>query len=67
MATTNHERVGKSLELLRSGLAPFVHREVTAKVQAGAVRMDAIRRFAEDPQLADKPIGKWDAAAHCSS
>ncbi len=63
MATTNHERVGKSLELLRDGLAPFVHREVTAKVQAGAVRMDAIRRFAEDPQLADKPIGEWDAAA----
>ena len=63
MATTNHERVGKSLELLRDGLAPFVQREITAKVQAGAVRMDAIRRFAEDPQLADKPIGEWDAAA----
>ena len=63
MAATNHERVNKALELLRSGLAPFVHREVAAKVKAGAVRMDAIRRFAEDPQLANKPVGEWDAAA----
>ena len=63
MATTNHDRVSKAMELLRDGLAPFVQREVTAKVQADAVRMDAIRRFAEDPQLADKPIGEWDAAA----
>ena len=37
MATTNHERVGKAMELLRDGLAPFVHREVTAKVKAGVV------------------------------
>ena len=63
MATTNHERVNKAMELLREGLAPFVHREVTAKVQAGTVRMSAIRRFAENPQLADKPIENWDAAA----
>ena len=63
MATTNHERVGKAMELLRDGLAPFVHREVTAKVKAGTVRMDAIRRFAEDPRLADKSIDDWDVAA----
>ncbi len=63
MATTNHERVNKAMELLREGIAPFVHREVTAKVQADAVRMGTIRRFAEDPQLADKPIENWDAAA----
>jgi len=24
MATTNHERVGKALELLKGGLGPFV-------------------------------------------
>ena len=63
MATTNHERVGKAMELLRDGLAPFVHREATAKVRAGTVRMDAIRRFVEDPQLANKSIAEWDAAA----
>ena len=27
MATTNHERVGKALEVLKAGLAPFVQRE----------------------------------------
>lgn len=31
MATTNHERVGKALELLRTGLAPFVERELQAQ------------------------------------
>ena len=63
MATTNHDRVGKAMALLRDGLAPFVQREITAKVKSGTVRMDAIRRFAENPQLADKPLGEWDVAA----
>ena len=31
MAITNHERVGKSLELLKDGLGPFVEREFKAK------------------------------------
>jgi len=41
MAMTNRDRVGKALELLREGLAPFVRREMEAeydkqwKVQAG--------------------------------
>ena len=63
MATTNHDRVSKAMALLRDGLAPFVQREITAKVKSGTVRMDAIRRFAENPQLADKPLGEWDVAA----
>jgi len=29
VAITNHERVGKGLDLLRAGLAPFVEREVS--------------------------------------
>ncbi len=28
MVTTNNERVGKALELLRAGLGPFVEREL---------------------------------------
>jgi predicted AAA+ superfamily ATPase len=32
MALTNHERVGKALELLRTGLSPFVERELKAKL-----------------------------------
>ena len=63
MATTNHERVNRAMALLRSGLAPFVQREVMAKAKAGVVRMETIRRFAEDPKLADRPIDDWDAAA----
>src|SRR3984885_10078525 len=31
MATTNHERVGKALDLLKEGLLPFVERELKAK------------------------------------
>ena len=30
MAITNHERVGKALELLREGLLPFVERELSS-------------------------------------
>ena len=33
MATTNHERVGKSLDLLRDGLRPFVERELRARLR----------------------------------
>ncbi len=31
MAITNHERVGKALEHLNTGLRPFVERELKAK------------------------------------
>ena len=31
MATTNHERVGKTMELLRQGLQPFIERELHAQ------------------------------------
>ena len=30
MAMTNHERVGKALDLLKSGLGPFIERELTS-------------------------------------
>src|SRR5215470_1800577 len=62
MAITNQERVGKAMDLLRAGLAPFVGREIEVAVKAGGLRMDAVRRFAEDPMLGQKPITQWDAA-----
>ena len=31
MAITNHERVGKALELLKTGLVPFIERELKTK------------------------------------
>ena len=33
MAITNHDRVGKAMEWLREGLAPFVERELNDKVR----------------------------------
>lgn len=62
MAMTNQDRVGKGMDLLRAGLAPFVEREVQSAVNAGTVRMDAVRRFAEDPMLGKKSIAQWDVA-----
>jgi hypothetical protein len=62
MAITNQERVGKAMNLLRAGLAPFVEREVQAAAKAGTVRMDAVQRFADDPMLGRKPIAQWDVA-----
>jgi predicted AAA+ superfamily ATPase len=60
MAITNRERVDRAMELLRAGLAPYVEREVHAA--SGAVRMETIRRFSDDPILAGKPIAEWDIA-----
>jgi hypothetical protein len=51
MAMTNQERVGKAMDFLRAGLAPFVEREVQSAVKAGTMRVDAVRRFADDPLL----------------
>jgi len=63
MAITNQDRVGKAMDLLRQGLAPFVEREVQEKVRIGTVNMDTVRRFSEDPALAKRPILEWDIAA----
>jgi predicted AAA+ superfamily ATPase len=62
MAITNQERVGKAIDLLRAGLASFVEREIQSAVKAGAVRMDTVRRFSDDPMLGSKPIAQWDVA-----
>ena len=53
---TNHQRVGKALELLKTGLGPFVEREMKAtgaEVHGG---------YAQDPVLANKSISEWDVA-----
>ena len=34
MAITNHDRVGKALDLLRGGIAPFIEREFKSVYQA---------------------------------
>ncbi len=62
MAITNHERVGKALDLLKQGLAPFIERELK-NVYKDQARAQAARLMGEDRLLADKPLAKWDAAA----
>lgn len=61
MAITNQERVGKAMELLRAGLAPFVERELKSQHQAQAA--DAARRyFGDDRTVGKKPLAEWDVA-----
>ena len=59
MAVTNHERIGKALELLKTGLGPFVEREM--KSTYGDEARDQVSRFmGADRLLADKPVDQWD-------
>src|SRR5881628_2488235 len=62
MAMTNHERVGKALDLLKSGLGPFIERELTSAYKARASE-EARRLLPADDRLnSTRPIDQWDAA-----
>ncbi len=61
MAMTNQERIAKALELLKSGLGPFVEREIQSAIRKN-MQVPAVRAFADDPMARDKPIPQWDAA-----
>lgn len=63
MAITNHERVGKALELLRAGLGPFVEREMGRAVKAGQVSAADLSHFVNDPKIGKKSVPEWDVAA----
>src|SRR5260370_11513139 len=62
MAITNHERVGKAMDLLKTGLAPFIEREFknTFKNQS---EQQARLILGEDRLTSGKPMSSWDAAA----
>jgi predicted AAA+ superfamily ATPase len=62
MAITNQERVGKAMELLRRGLAPFVEREFESQHQERAAEA-ARRYFGDDRTVGRKPVAEWDVAA----
>jgi len=62
MAITNHERVGKALEMLKAGLGPFVEREIKGAMESKRLDDHKLRDYAEDPVLANKPIPDWDVA-----
>src|SRR6202521_5206930 len=62
MAITNHERVGKAMELLKGGLAPFIEREFKNTFQARA--QEQARAILGDDRInTNKLMASWDAAA----
>ena len=62
MATTTHERVGKALDLLKRGLAPFVERELESTYRDRA-ETETVRLLGEDRINAKRPVAEWDAQA----
>ena len=62
MATTNHERVGKALDLLKAGLGPFVDRELKRAIKNKRVDAGVLNWF-DDPNLRKRPLAEWDVAA----
>jgi len=61
MAITNHERVGRALELLRTGLAPYVERELKSAYKGKAQEQaETLTDNARD--LVDKAVTEWDVA-----
>ncbi len=64
MALSNHERVGKAMELLRGGLVPFVEREL--KSQHAQAWLSFVRQSVAESQarlFPDEGTPKWDAAS----
>ncbi len=64
MAITNQERVGKAMDLLRQGLAPFVERELKAQNEQGW--LEVVRQSVSDTQVKlfrDDAPAPWDAAS----
>jgi predicted AAA+ superfamily ATPase len=62
MAISNHERVGKAMELLRSGLASYAEREF--KSVHGARALEVARRYlGDDRTVSRKAVASWDVAA----
>ncbi len=62
MALTNRDRVGKAMDLLRDGLAPYVEREFKNAYKDNAVPT-ARKSLGQDKLNASKPIADWDISA----
>ena len=61
MAITNRERVGRALEILQAGLAPFVERELEGTYK-NRLKHEAVR-LTGNSFLAEKAVREWDVAA----
>ena len=62
MAITNHDRVGKAMELLKSGLGPFVEREFKS-IYKDRAAAELQRFLGEDRLNAKKAVTALDVAA----
>lgn len=62
MAVTNHERVGKALDLLKAGLGPFVERELANAFRERSAAETA-RLLGDDRLNAKRAVAEWDVAA----
>jgi predicted AAA+ superfamily ATPase len=62
MAITNHERVGKSLDLLKEGLGPYVAREFTSMYGDEASER-AVQFMGGDRLNASRQFAEWDTGA----
>lgn len=64
MAITNHERVGKALDLIKDGLLPFVERELKAEhAQAWFEEVRAAVGPSQANLFRDEAQARWDAAS----
>src|SRR5947209_7760693 len=61
MAITNHERVGKALDLLKTGLAPFIEHEFN-NLYKGQALAEAQKFVTSERLDAKRPFSAWDAA-----
>src|SRR5882724_2883071 len=61
MAITNHERVGKAMDLLKQGLGPFVEREFKNSYKDRAAG-EATRYLGDDRNLVGRGVAEWDVA-----
>jgi hypothetical protein len=62
VAIANQERVGKAMELLREGLAPFVEREMLRPGLNFEQREHKMERLAQEARLTNQPLAEWGVA-----
>jgi predicted AAA+ superfamily ATPase len=62
MAVTNHERVGKALDLVKDGLGPYVSREFTSMFGDDTIER-AVQFMGGDRLNSGRPIEEWDSGA----
>ena len=64
MAITNHERIGKALDLLKDGLVPFVERELKAQhAQQWLEQVRAAVGPSQEKLFRSESETPWDAAS----